>query len=469
MLQATPSWSALLSGKNAIYSLALCGGVGLDAVNILMATTILPSVVKDIGGLDYYAWSTTLFVLASILGAALSAKLLQSTGPRGAYGVAALVFAAGTVICALAPSMPVMLVGRFVQGFGGGFLYALAYAVIRLVFPEPLWARAIGLISAMWGVATLVGPAIGGVFAEVGAWRVAFWSLVPFVLLFALSAFVALPVRRADHLENSPVPLTQLVLLTACVLALSAGSVAPEPLWNAAGLAGALVLLALLVAAEARAEKRLLPKSALNVAAPLCTLYATIALLVIGIQPEVFAPYFLQVLHGQSPLIAGYLGALMAVGWTLASMLSASLSGDATRRAIVAGPIAIVLGMAMLAAFLPIHGAGALTVLVPACIGLALVGFGIGLAWPHLVKRVFQAAPVGEQDLAAGAITTVQLFITAMGTAAAGMAANIAGLSDPGGVPGAQSAALWVFAAFALTSVLGIPIAIFAARFPRCS
>jgi MFS family permease len=248
MSDASPGWSALLSGKNAIYSLPLAGGMALHAINVFIATTILPSVVRDIGGLDYYAWSTTLFVLASILGAALSARLLQGAGPRGAYGVAALVFAAGTVICALAPSMPVLLVGRFVQGWGGGFLHALAYAVIRLVLPEALWARAIGLISAMWGIATLIGPAVGGIFAELGAWRAAFWSLAPVVLAFAALAFASLPKRQADAQAQSPLPLLQLALLTAAVLALSAGSVATAPMWNAVGVLGALILVVLLLA-----------------------------------------------------------------------------------------------------------------------------------------------------------------------------------------------------------------------------
>lgn len=179
--ETVSGWSELFRGRNAIYALALGGSVALHALNIYIAITIMPSVVADIGGLDYYAWSTTVFVVASILGSALSSRLLQRAGARGAYAVAALVFGAGTIICALAPSMPLLLAGRFVQGFGGGFLYALAYGVIRLVFPEHLWARAIGLISAMWGIATLAGPAIGGVFAEIGAWRAAFWSLIPFI------------------------------------------------------------------------------------------------------------------------------------------------------------------------------------------------------------------------------------------------------------------------------------------------
>jgi len=83
-------WGVLFSGKNGIRSVALAGGVGLHAINVYVATTILPSVVKDIGGLDYYAWNTTLFVVASILGSALSARLLQASGPRGAYTIAAL-------------------------------------------------------------------------------------------------------------------------------------------------------------------------------------------------------------------------------------------------------------------------------------------------------------------------------------------------------------------------------------------
>ncbi len=86
---------ALFSGANAMRALVLAGGVVLHAVNVYIVTTILPTVVQDIGGLDLYAWNTTLFVVASILGSALSPKLLALTGPKGSYAVAALIFAVG--------------------------------------------------------------------------------------------------------------------------------------------------------------------------------------------------------------------------------------------------------------------------------------------------------------------------------------------------------------------------------------
>ena len=459
--QPSPSnWAALLSGANGVRSLALAGGVVLHAINVYIATTILPSVVQDIGGIDYYAWNTTLFVAASILGSALSARLLGSLGPRAAYLVASLVFAGGALACAFAPSMPVMLVGRLVQGLGGGFLFALSYAMIRLVFDESLWPRAMALVSGMWGVATLVGPAVGGVFAELGIWRAAFWSLIPVAGLFAVLAAAVLPKRSTDSVEPTPLPLAQLVLLTAAVLAVSAGSVSSTLPLNLLGLAAAALFTGLLIITESRARHRLLPAGAFRLSTALGALYATMALLAVAVTSgEIFVPLFLQVLHHQSPLVAGYLAALMAAGWTLGSIASAGITGANVRRAILAGPILGVVGMLALALLMPRESHGDAQTLVPICVALVLIGLGVGLAWPHLLTRVFQVAPAGEQDLASASITTVQLFATAFGAALAGMVANIAGLTDPGGIEGTASAAVWLFAVFALAPVVGVLIA----------
>lgn len=459
--QTSPSnWAALLSGVNGVRSLALAGGVVLHAINVYIATTILPSVVQDIGGIDYYAWNTTLFVAASILGSALSARLLGRLGPRGAYLFASLVFAGGALACAFAPSMPVMLVGRLVQGLGGGFLFALSYAMIRMVFDEHLWPRAMALVSGMWGVATLVGPAVGGVFAELGIWRAAFWSLIPVAGLFAMLAAAVLPRRSPDSAEPTPLPLAQLWLLTAAVLAVSAGSVSSTLPLNFLGLAAAAMLTLLLIITESRARHRLLPAGAFRLTTALGALYATMSLLAVAVTSgEIFVPLFLQVLHHQSPLVAGYLAALMAAGWTLGSIASAGMTGRNVRLAILAGPILGGVGMLALALLMPRESDGGAQTLTPICLALTLIGLGVGLAWPHLLTRVFQVAPAGEQDLASASITTVQLFATAFGAALAGMVANIAGLTEPGGIEGTASAAVWLFGVFALAPVGGILIA----------
>lgn len=157
------------------------------------------------------------------------------------------------------------------------------------------------------------------------------------------------------------------------------------------------LVAALLVRAELGARGRLLPKGALDTSGRLVALYATIVRLVTGMQTEIFGPYFLQVLHGQSPLIAGYLAALMAMGWILGSMLSAGRSGNAGIRAIRTGPVFVLAGLVVLLCLVPVPG-GVGWQLMLICAGLLLVGPGIGVAWPHLVTNVFKEAPVSERD-----------------------------------------------------------------------
>nr|WP_281378889.1 MFS transporter [Azospirillum oleiclasticum] len=427
----------------------------MHAVNVFIVTTILPSVVADIGGLDLYAWNTTLFVVASIVGAALCARLLHGVGPRGAYAVAALLFAAGTTVCAAAPAMPVMLMGRLAQGLGGGFLFGLSYAMIRIVFAEPLWPRAIALTSAMWGVATLIGPAVGGVFAEMGAWRAAFWSMVPVTLAFAVLAFLMLPAGSKGEGGRRAPPLAQLALLTLAVLALSVGSLRPDPLWNAGGVAVAGLLIAALVVIDGRLGSRLLPTGSYRPTTRLGRLFGSMCLLSVAVtSTETFVPLFLQVLHGRSPLVAGYLAALMAVGWTGGSIASSGLHGGAERPVLLLGPVVSLAGMLVLAALIP--GSGGPAALAAICVALTAVGAGVGMGWPHLLTGVLRAAPAGETDLTSAAITTVQLVATALGAALAGMVVNMAGLTEPGGIGGTASAALWLFLVFAAAPVLAL-------------
>ncbi len=463
----TAGWGDLFAGKNAITSLTLVGGVALHAINVFIATTILPTVVQDIGGMDYYAWNTALFVTASILGSALVPQLLSKAGPRSAYLIAAIIFAAGTLTCGLAPSMPVMLAGRAVQGLGGGMMLALSYAMIRIVFDETLWPRAIGLVSGMWGVATLVGPAVGGIFAELGIWRAAFWSLAPVIGIFAIMALVVLPRESGSAGSKEPLAWPQLILLTAAVLAVSAASISPDAMLNAAGVGFAAILLLLLVAIERKSAKRILPKGSFNLYR-LGALYLTLSFLSASVtSAEVFVPLFFQVLHNQSPLVAGYLAAIMGGSWTLGSIGSSGIAAGRTDRIILAAPVMGVAGMVTLATLVPAGSEGHWQSLLPICLALAVIGFGVGLTWPHLLTRVFKRADTEDQNLASASITMVQLFTTALGAALAGMVANMAGLSNPGGVAGTAHAALWLFSGFAVLSALAFLSALALIRSPR--
>jgi len=462
---AAAGWGELL-GPHRWRAVALTGGVALYAINVHIVTTILPSVVRDIGGLAYYAWNVTLFVAASIAGSALTGKLMGALGARATYLMALALFGSGALLCGSAGSMGWMLAGRAVQGVGGGLLAALAYALIPLVFEPRMWPRAIALVSGMWGVSTLLGPAVGGLFAASGHWRVAFFALLPLLAAQAWLVWRQLgpaTVRSASGPAQA-VPLGRIALLASSVLLVAlAAQVDDDWLASACVLAG--VLLAVWMARiDLGHRANLLPHAAYRPRTVMGGVMACIALLVMGSCVEIFLPYFLQGLHGYDPLGAGYATAAMAAGWSLGSLGGSGLSGRAALRMIRLGPCMMTLGMALLAFLMPAQWlpAGALAdgLIV---LALGVTGLGIGMGWPHLVARALHAAQPGEENLTSSAITTVQLFAMALGAALAGLVANQAGLGA-GGAEATARAAWVLLALFTLAPALAIFVARSVAR-----
>ncbi len=211
----TGSWRDLLSAGRRGTVAVLCGGVLLFAVDTYVTASLLPSAVADIGGERFYAWVTTVYLLTAVVASALVGRLLAVWPARRAYVLALSAFGLGTAVDVVSPDMAVLLVGRAVQGIGGGLLAGLAYALIRTALPPRLWTRASASISAMWGVGLLVGPALGGVFAAMGRWRLAFVVLL--VVTVAVAAGVPAGLRRSSRapaVTPGPFPLASVLLVT---------------------------------------------------------------------------------------------------------------------------------------------------------------------------------------------------------------------------------------------------------------
>ncbi len=445
-------WGELLRGGNAARCAVVGGGMIIHAINTFIVVTILPTVVRDIGGLPFFAWATTLYVVAALRGGSGCARHLAAQGPRRSYRLALGVFAAGTVVCALAWAMPVLLLGRLVQGLGAGTLSALAFSMVRVLFPQPLWPRALSVISAAWGVATLGGPAVGGVFAQYDAWRAAFWSVLLMVplLLWLVERSLPRDIARQTRPVGSMAWLN-LLLLVAAVLSVSLGGMAASAAASAAGLGCAILCFALFLRLERRSASRLLPHGACNPRLPLGATYAAMVLVLVNINVEIFVPYFLQALHFMRPIHAGYLSAVMSAGWTTGSVLSAGVRPGLARWGLAAGPATMLGGLALLLLVMPVPS-GAPAALAAIGLGMAAMGLGIGMAWPHLGARILAFAPEGERDVAAASITITIMVTNAFGSALAGMITNLGGL---GTKQGDMRAATWLFAAFLLPPLLG--------------
>src|SRR5262245_53948957 len=341
-------WSDPFKHGLALYTIMLNVGIGLHALDVFIISTVMPRVVRDLGGAEYYTWATMLYMVASIIGTAAGNPVRQMLGSRIGYALAAAIFAVGSAACALAPSMVLLLVARVVQGLGGGTMIALSMSLVSELFPPHLRKRVLALVSATWGVASLLGPGIGGMFASASFWRGAFWLNVPIVLLFML-ACLRLPKKKPSEAEIR-FPYLQLALLTAGVAAVAMASQVVH-LWAKVGLlAAAALAVALTIRLDQSTDNRMFPSHPLSLARPIGPANWVLALSsvthsVIG----AYLPLAMQILHGVSDEAAGYAVTGLALSWTIASMLTSHIHGAAAMRSIVIGQGLCLAGLAGMA------------------------------------------------------------------------------------------------------------------------
>lgn len=441
-------WSDLLSGRHLAIVLVMASGVLLYAMNLYFTAALLPSIVADIGGQQYYAWVTTAFVISAIVASLFVSRILDGQGPALAYLIAFVAFAAGAAVNAASPSMEWLIVGRVVQGLGGGLLAGLGYAVIRTALPERHWARATGVVSTMWGLGTLFGPALGGVFAEFGLWRWSYGALAMVSLLFAAVAQRSFTGMGGSG-HRSPAPLASLIPLVLATVAISLSAIVPIGWPTAVSVGTGLVLLWLFVMVERRSQNTILPRIAYRRGNPLKWIYLTVAALSAGVMVENFIPLFGQQLAGLSPLIAGLLGAVLSLAWVVAQLFVVSVSSESgRRRAVRLGPLLLTAGL-IAYGLLQVQDADMAMVLIWAAV-LALAGVGIGLAWPLLgVAAMSSASDPAEGGKAAAAITTTQLIAFSITSALAGTLMAAGGESS-------VDAARYVTLGIALLTLLGL-------------
>jgi MFS family permease len=438
MTTTSASWSTLFRGPHLVYTVLLTLGVGVYAIGIHLIGTVLPSVVADIGGAAFYAWATMLFTMASIIGTVCGGLVKAMLDLRRGYLAGVLVVLAGWAGCGVAPHIAVFLIARAVQGFGSGLLVALAYSMVSEFYPEALRPRVLSAISGIWGIAALVGPMVGGLFATSGWWRGAFWAVIPILLLLGGLAWRALPAVEA-HEAAGEFPALRLTLLGTGVLCVAVSGHVSLLLWRLLLLASAVVLVWCSFRLDGQAAKRLFPSQPMSLGTPVGTAYwmfflfgNTTSLI------TVFLPLFLHVLHGMSLLGAGYVNALLSMSWTVLALCSAGLRDRQVRQAVVLGPLLMFCGVMGLRTHVTDGPILTLALFV------ALTGAGIGLCFAHISSWTMAAGRAGESTLTAASIPTVQSLGIAFGAAVGGLVANTAGLAQGVSPVTVASAATWV-------------------------
>lgn len=447
----TGSWRELL-GRYLGTSIVLAGGVGLYATNEFLTISLLPSTVAEIGGGRLYAWVVTLYLVGSVVAATTVNTLLLRVGARNAFLAGLAVFGVASLACALAPNMQALIAGRALQGVAGGLLAGLGYALINAELPRSLWTRGSALVSAMWGVATLAGPAMGGLFAQFGLWRWAFGAMAIVTAMMAMLVPMALTAGKdgsggdASTIALRKVPVWSLLLMGGAALAVSMAQL-PHYIPATAGLlAVGVLLVGTFVVVDWRTHSGVLPPSVFG-RGPLKWIYLTMAIQMMGVMVDTYVPLFGQRLGHLTPVAAGFLGATLAVGWTLAEITSASLSDRRLVGYVIAGA-PLLMGSGLVLAAVTQRANAPIGIVAVWAAGLLIAGIGIGATWPHLSMRAMDSVDdTAESGAAAAAINTVQLISAAFGAGIAGVVVNAAG--------GDLTADRWLYATFAVIVGLG--------------
>ncbi|NTV46845.1 MAG: MFS transporter [Chlorobiales bacterium] len=196
-------------------------GVLMGALDAAIVGPALPALQADFGVQERtLSWVFTIYVLCTLLSTPLMAKLADKAGRRSIYVLDVTLFGLGSLIVALSPNFPVLLIGRAIQGIGAGGIFPIASAVIGDTFPPEKRGRALGLIGAVFGLAFILGPILGGVLLRY-SWHLLFYINLPIALAIIIAAFQVLPTTRPP--EPQPFDWAGLGVLTLSLISLTLG------------------------------------------------------------------------------------------------------------------------------------------------------------------------------------------------------------------------------------------------------
>jgi MFS family permease len=420
------AWSEIFRGGLALYSTLVIGGIAMQATQMLVIAIIMPTIVADIGGAAYYTWAAMLYTIGSIVGGASTGMVWARLGARRSYTLGALVFALGTVSCALAPDIGTLIAARAVQGWAGGLVAGSGMALITSLYSTRLRTRIIAISQGTFTACHLSGPVVGGMFAAMHWWRGSFWMMAPFMLVFAAIAYARIPNRLDDDtaLSRAPrPPLLRLAGLAAGVCCVAAAGPAEGLPLRLALICAGVTVVGLTFRLDRHAANNLFPSQALSLSSPIGLGLWILALHgMTQTSVNLFLPLLLQVVHGVSPVFVNILSIVISCGWTIGTFTASGWSGVRERLALASGPVLAFAGLVCLTVV------AVQPVLALLAASTLLMGLGIGIYNVHLVARTMSSAESGEQRSLASALTSVRSLGTALGAAIAGVVASTAGL-----------------------------------------
>ncbi|WP_242877738.1 MDR family MFS transporter [Desulfosporosinus sp. BG] len=396
----------------------------MAAIEGTIVATAIPSIVADLGGFSLFSWVFSAFLLAQAVTIPIYGKFADLYGRRPVFAFGVVVFLFGSVLCGLAHSMNMLVLFRLIQGIGAGAVQPIATTIVGDIFEMKERARVQGYISSVWGVSSIIGPALGAFFVQYVRWAWIFWVNVPIGILAVAGIWIFL--REEVHTKEHEIDYIGSTLIFVSISALMVVFIQAGTVW-AWSSAPVLFLLGvffigtyLFILQENRAAEPIMPlaiwKDSLIVVANLATL--TTGVVLIGVSS--FLPTYIQGVMEKSPIIAGFALSFMSMGWVIAATLTGKIMFKyGFKRIAVIGGIWILSGSAFFATLRPERG------WLWAGVGSLLIGFGMGLARTVFIVGIQNSVEWEMRGVATASNMFMNILGNAMGAAILGGILNI--------------------------------------------
>ncbi|MFD7862867.1 MDR family MFS transporter [Streptomyces sp. NPDC059783] len=405
--------------RNIVFATIVLG-ILLAALDQTIVGTALPTIVSDLGGAAHMSWVVTAYLLAETVATVLVGKFGDMFGRKVIFQLSAVIFITGSFLCGLATNMTLLIVWRGLQGIGAGGLMVTSMALIADVIPLRDRGKYQGAIGAVFGVSTVVGPLLGGLFTDHLSWRWAFYVNVPIAILVVIAAARTIPAVKAagrpviDYLGIAMVT----VGASALILATSWGG--NEYAWGSGVIIGLFVLglaaLAAFCLVEFRAKEPMLPMRLFR--NPVFTVCSILSFIVgfAMLGAMIFLPTYLQYVDGDSATLSGVRTLPMVVGLLAASIFSGNVVSKTGRYRVfpIVGSLVMALGLFLLSRMGPDSGVWLESLY------MLVLGLGIGLSMQVLTIAVQNTVDYADLGTATSGVTFFRTLGSSFGTAVFG-------------------------------------------------